>query len=325
MSANQSFILRNSSVVSPEKLPIPTLVPSTGIATYNAILEPVSVDESSNSAVQPSLYIPTLSSDLMLNGKPFCTQESIKDFFENLYFFGEVSRVDIATRPLSSGTHMKCAFVHFSRWSAWGEGYRKALLSEGTLRFHDAGFYNDDGTVQKHRFYSSSTGQYRFIVVKVNKTPIPEVSPLAAEQMNVHQLVDNYNRLEKKLAEMEAKLAEATTLAKYRVNHINALTKELALARDWTEELLYENEKYEHDIEACRDFYEEHNAMGGFEKWLRIATHRCICFEDECVCTTSAPGAEGVDTCCQLGCNINGYFYCKMCPPDDDDIAQMED
>ena len=286
---------------------------------YNAILEPVSVDESSNSAVQPSLYIPTLSSDLMLNGKPFCTQEYIKDFFENLYFFGEVSRVDIATRPLSSGTHMKCAFVHFSRWSAWGEGYRKALLSEGTLRFHDAGFYNDDGTVQKHRFYSQTTGQYRYIVVKINKTPIPEIAPLAAEQMNVHQLVDNYNRLEKKLAEMEAKLAETTTLAEARLAQVNNLTKELALARDWNEELLYENEKYE----ACREFYEEHNAMGGFEKWLRIATHRCICFEDECVCA-SAPDAEGVDTCCQLGCNVNGFSYCRSYP-DEDDIAQMED
>jgi len=239
----------------------------------------------------------------MLNGKPFCTEVAIKDFFENLYFFGEVSRVDIATRPVSSGTHMKCAFVHFSRWSAWGARYREALLSEGTLRFHDAGFYNDDGTVQRHRIYSSSTGQYRYIVVKLNKTPIPEVSPLAAEQMNVHQLVDNYKRLEKKIAELEAKLSEATTLAKYRVNHINALTEDLNVARDLNEHLFIENEKLEDDLEACRDFYEEHHDKGGFEKWLRIATHRCHCFEDICTCDIEEDEEE----------------------PDADDIAQMED
>jgi hypothetical protein len=291
--------------------------------SFNAILEPVSVDESSNSALQPSLYIPTLSSDLMLNGKPFCSQEAIKHFFENLYFFGEVSRIDIATRPVSSGTHMKCAFVHFSRWSVWGEKYREALLSDGTLKFHDAGFYNDDGTVQQHRFYSQTTGQYRYIVVKINKTPIPEIAPLAAEQMNVHQLVDNYNRLEKKLAEMEAKFAEATTLAEDRVNHINALTEDLNVARDLNEHLFIENEKLEDDIEACRRDYNEKNGKGRFDIWLRIITHRCICFEDECVCA-SAPDAEGVDTCCHLGCNVNGFSYCRSYP-DEDDIAQMED
>jgi hypothetical protein len=276
--------------------------------SYTELPEPVSVDESSNRYLQTSLYIPTLSSDLMLNGKPFCTEEAIKHFFENLYLFGKVSRVDIATRPVSSGTHMKCAFVHFEEWYAYGERYRGALLSsEGTLRFYDAAFYNDDGTGQRHRFYSPSTGQYRFIVVKINRTPIPEIAPLAAEQMNVHQLVDNYKRLEKKLAEMEAKLAEATTLAEDRVNHINALTEDLNVARDLNEHFFIENEKLEDDVEACRDFYEEHHDKGGFEKWLRIATHRCHCFEDECVCEIEE-GGEDLDQ-----------------EPDADDIAQMED
>jgi hypothetical protein len=276
--------------------------------SYTELPEPVSVDESSNT-LQTSLYIPTLSSDLMLNGKPFCTEVAIKDFFENLYLFGKVSRVDIATRPVSSGTHMKCAFVHFSRWSAYGERYREALLSEGKLQFHDAGFYNDDRTVQRHRFYSPSTGQYRYIVVKINRTPIPEIAPLAAEQMNVHQLVDNYKRLEKKLAELEAKLAEATTLAEDRVNHINALTEDLNVARDLNEHLFIENEKLEDDLEACRDFYEEHHDKGGFDRWLRIATHRCHCFEDICTCEIEEEDEDEEE-------------YQE---PDADDIAQMED
>ena len=294
--------------------------------SYTELPEPVSVDESS-STLQTSLYIPTLSSDLTLNGKPFCTQEAIKHFFQNQYLFGKVSRVDIATRPVSSGTHMKCAFVHFEKWSEYGQRYKEALLSEGTLRFHDAGFYNTDGIWEKHRFYSPSTGQYRYIVVKINRTPIPEIAPLAAEQMNVHQLVDNYNRLEKKLAEMEAKLTEATTLAETRFTQVNNLTQELALARDWNEELLCENEKYEDDIEACRRVYDEKHGEGRFDIWLRITTHRCICFEDKCedesVCA-SAPDAEGDDTCCHLGCNINEYSCCQTYP-DEDDIAQMED
>jgi hypothetical protein len=133
---------------------------------------------------------------------------------------------------------------------------------------------------------------------------------LAAEQMNVHQLVDNYKRLEKKLAELEAKLAEATNLAEDRVNHINALTEDLNVARDLNEHLFIENEKLEDDLEACRDFYEEHHDKGGFEKWLRIATHRCICFEDICTCEIEEEEDEDED---------------EYQEPDADDIAQMED
>jgi len=75
------------------------------------------------------------------------------------------------------------------------------------------------GPHEKSRFYSATNRSFeRFITLKVNKAPIAEVSQLDAEQMNIHQLVDNYRRLEAKLAEKDAKIAELEQYVKYLQN-----------------------------------------------------------------------------------------------------------
>ena len=52
----------------------------------------------------------------------------------------------------------------------------------------------------------------------MNRAPIAEVSALEAEQMNVHQLVDNYKRLEAQIAEKDAKIAELEHYIKHLQN-----------------------------------------------------------------------------------------------------------
>jgi predicted transcriptional regulator len=88
----------------------------------------------------------------------------------------------------------------------------------------------------------------RYITVKINKAPILEVSPIEAEQMNIHQLVDNYKRLQaqlvqkdEKIRELEQHIKDIHTLDLDRIDYINQLEYRLlkyANASDLHEERL---------------------------------------------------------------------------------------
>jgi hypothetical protein len=158
-----------------------------------------------------SIYIPNLPEDLMLNGKNVSNENDLAYLFEHQFPLGVVKRVDIATRPHRSGGHIRCAFVHFEEWLPFAGRIRMELASGGEWRMY--------GPTPFAPFYSSTNrGFERFITLKMNRAPIAEVSQLEAEQMNVHQLVDNYKRLEKQLAEKDAKIAELEQYVKHLQN-----------------------------------------------------------------------------------------------------------
>jgi hypothetical protein len=152
-----------------------------------------------------SIYIPNVPEDLMLNGCKVCSESDLKYLFEIQFPLGKVKRVDIATRPHRSGGHVRCAFVHFESWGSYATRLRMKLAAGGEYRLY--------GPTPFESFYSSNNRSFqRYITLKMNRAPIAEVSELEAEQMNIHQLVDNYKRLEKQLAEKDAKIAELEQL-----------------------------------------------------------------------------------------------------------------
>ena len=158
-----------------------------------------------------SIYIPNLPEDLMLGGRNVSNENDLAYLFEHQFPLGVVKRVDIATRPHRSGGHIRCAFVHFEEWLPFAGRIRMELASGGEWRMY--------GPTPFAPFYSSTNrGFERFITLKMNRAPIAEVSALEAEQMNVHQLVDNYKRLEAHLAEKDAKIAELEQYVKHLQN-----------------------------------------------------------------------------------------------------------
>jgi hypothetical protein len=194
----------------------------TSNAAYSASYSnrPISEEEIMSRMDFNSIYIPNLPDDLMIGGKPFSSESDLTYFFEKQLPLGIVKRVDIATRPnrYSAGTHIRCAFVHFESWNLFANGYKYVLARDGEFRLQ-----GDAGRLQ---FYSSSNPSFRrFITLKINKAPIQEVPPLEAEKMNVHQLVDNYRRLEKQLAEKDAQIAELTAKLADKCNRYNFLSK----------------------------------------------------------------------------------------------------
>jgi len=188
-----------------------------------------------------SIYIPNLPEDLMLNGRNISNVDGITSLFGFQLPLGRVKRVDIATRPHRSGAHVKCAFVHFESWFPGSENMRIQLAThEGGVRLY--------GPHQYHQFYSSTNRSFeRFITLKINKAPIAEVPELEAEKMNIHQLVDNYHRLEAKLAEkdalithLEQLLIESRTTVEFLNNENNALNSKYSANREHLVDMEFE-------------------------------------------------------------------------------------
>lgn len=151
-----------------------------------------------------SIYIPNLPDDLMFKGYSVSDENGLKYFFDTEYQLGIIKRIDIATRPTQGGGHVKCAFVHFEQWASNTMSLRMRLAAGYDQKIY--GIYGPD--MVGDSFYRKNNAWHGFIVIKMNKSPIHEVPALEAEKMNIHQLVDNYKRLEAKLAEKDAKLAE---------------------------------------------------------------------------------------------------------------------
>ena len=245
-----------------------------------------------------SIYIPLLSANLYFgfNDKPLATVETLTDLCENHLQLGKVERVDIATRP-SGNAHVTCAFVHFSHWDQRSVYLRKKIVDDEKLCIN---------TVGPFRFYDKAMGQTRFITLKVNKTPIEKVDPLAAEQMNIHQLIDNYKRLEAKNSELENKLKEATVRL-----------EEQQKANEYNEKL----------IGKCREVYEFHRYESQFnetwEEWKQCVMGECSgCEYCEFNCddmhndednnrdASYAEYQDAIDCDCNPSCGYYGYTRC---------------
>ena len=206
-----------------------------------------------------SIYIPNLPEDLMLNGRNISNENDLAYLFEHQFPLGVVKRVDIATRPHRNGGHIRCAFVHFEEWnSPFSDNIRWQLANNSELRLY--------GPHDQARFYSAANRSFeRFITLKVNKAPIAEVSELDAAEMNVHQLVDNYKRLEAKLAEKDDMIAE---LEQYIKHLQNVSDNRLQMIQDLEFDLVASrcaagDVGNELDASSPRDYWMEEPADGG--------------------------------------------------------------
>lgn len=153
-----------------------------------------------------SIYIPTIPHDIMLNGKSFGTVEDIKGFFETELAIGNVKRVDLITKPRGNNQTVS-AFIHFSEWFTSSNRLRECMEKNGG-EYRCTG-YVDYTTGKNLGFYSKQNRSFeRFITLKINKNPIPEISPMAAAELNIHQLVNSLELARATIAENEVRLAE---------------------------------------------------------------------------------------------------------------------
>jgi hypothetical protein len=166
-----------------------------------------------------SIYIPTIPQDISIAGKSYATIEALTDFFENKAAYGKVKRVDLITKPRGNYTVL-AAFVHFDEWYPESNRMRDHLNHPNTNgEFRLGGYYDNE----LDSFMSFCGGQKnmlaRFLTIKINKTPIPEVSPMEASELNIHQLVHSVELAretiannEKLIAEQAARIAELEQL-----------------------------------------------------------------------------------------------------------------
>jgi hypothetical protein len=155
-----------------------------------------------------SIYIPTIPQDITLGGKSCTTIEALTDFFENKACFGKVRRIDLITKPRGNYT-LLAAFVHFDEWYPESNRLRDHLNHPNTTgEFKLAGYYEPE----LDRYVSFCGGQKntlsRFLTIKINKTPIPEVSPMEASELNIHQLVHSIELARETIANNEKLIAE---------------------------------------------------------------------------------------------------------------------
>lgn len=155
-----------------------------------------------------SIYIPTIPQDIMLENKSCATIEVITDYFENKACFGKVKRVDLITKPRGN-YNVLAAFIHFDEWYSDSDKLRNHLNHPKTNgEFKLGGYYNK--VLNKYvSFYSSQNTLYqRFLSVKINKTPIQEVAPMEASELNIHQLVHSLELARETIANNEKLIEE---------------------------------------------------------------------------------------------------------------------
>ena len=156
-----------------------------------------------------SLYIPVLPKDMMIDGKPLFDESSLIDFFENKRMLGKVSRVDYVTKMMPNNVTKVSVFIHFSEWYENSSSILKYLNQVGEYKI--TGYYYNSFINDFRLIVSDKKPEVcRFISVKINRTPIPEVK---IPEPNVSQLVANNKFMEevietqkKKMEEMEAEI-----------------------------------------------------------------------------------------------------------------------
>jgi hypothetical protein len=157
-----------------------------------------------------SIYIPIIPHDVMLNGHSFGTVQDIEDFFKNKMVIGDVKRVDLITKPRGNNQTVS-AFIHFNEWFAASDRLRDFMESNGG-EFRCTGYF-DYVTGENYSFYSKQNRSFdRFITFKINKNPIPEITPMAAAELNIHQLVNSLELARATIAEQAKRIAELEAL-----------------------------------------------------------------------------------------------------------------
>jgi len=144
-----------------------------------------------------SLYIPVIPNDI----EHLQTEEELKQFFEQDMQLGSVNRVDFVSRSIAdSASSVRSAYVHFNSWSNNRTAMHVREQINGRGEFKCVGYSDGD---QFKRFANR-----RFMVLKMNRSPIPEASPDA----NIHQLAARNAQLEALVEELNAKLIMLETM-----------------------------------------------------------------------------------------------------------------
>jgi hypothetical protein len=145
----------------------------------------------------------------------------MKKYFENQLRIGKVSRVDFITKESKHDPTALSAFIHFENWYETGETLRETLDAVGEYKLQ--GYF--DGR-HGHNFKSlKNPYMKRFMTIKINKTPIQEVTEVPK---NMHQIVNNYGLMEKLIEEQKQKIEELEKeLEKYRPKEVVAMDTKL--------------------------------------------------------------------------------------------------
>jgi hypothetical protein len=149
-----------------------------------------------------SIYIPVIPSDLAfdertLDAYDLQTEDGLKRFFETKMCLGTVSRVDFVTKTIADSTStVRSAYIHFDSWADIPTSHHVRQQIDCGGEFFVKGHYEG---FEFFRFRNR-----RFMVLKVNRSPIPEANPEA----NVHQLAARNAELETKVVELEAQVAD---------------------------------------------------------------------------------------------------------------------
>lgn len=153
-----------------------------------------------------SIYIPVVPIDIEMSKEScsntvFHTEEGLKRFFEDTMNLGNVSRIDFVSRSITDSTSsVRSAYVHFSDWNDNQTAHYVRAQIDGRGEFKCDGYYQDG----KFMRFSNR----RFMVFKMNRSPIPEANPEA----NVHQLAARNAELEAQLEELTAKFTMLETM-----------------------------------------------------------------------------------------------------------------
>ena len=154
-----------------------------------------------------SIYIPVIPSDLATQfheddeALSITTKEQIAYLFESEMHFGQVSRVDMVSSFSHAGRPIQSAFVHFFNIN---KAYREQLtMTGGNLEVHSY----SSSLGQFKRFVSYKTHAPRFISIKINHKPIPNLHPNELDKLNVEQLIAKITAMQTLIDEQTAKLA----------------------------------------------------------------------------------------------------------------------
>ena len=167
-------------------------------------VQPASVLDTSNA--WSSIYIPVIPSDLAFDATvqdvyDLQTEDGLRRFFEKNMSLGTVSRVDFVSKSVTDSTAtVRSAHVHFESWSDCPAARHVREQIDCTGEFFVKGHYDGYNFVRFHN--------RRFMVLKVNRNPIPEANPEA----NVHQLSARIVDLETQLEQLKAKLIMSETM-----------------------------------------------------------------------------------------------------------------
>lgn len=173
-----------------------------------------------NTSQPISLYIPVLPTDMSMNGKPLFDEASFIEYFDKKVSLGKVSRVDYVTKTLENKKTRVSAFIHFEKFYESASFFLQRIINGEEICFTSFAEF-EDGYYNLYKITSTNNVMNRFFKVKLNKTPIPDVS---IPEENVPQLIANNKLMEKLIEEQKIKIAEMEEEIKLLKNNITMLS-----------------------------------------------------------------------------------------------------